>query len=83
MEKIKTSEQIVELRSHSFYCDGCGAFLGESKEEADGYYEEKGLFNIRVFRYYEISKHFCDKCKKDFELKLNNLLLDLGFKENV
>ena len=77
---IKTEVEIrtKEVRTHHFYCDDCGKYLGESREYDDGWYEDLGEFNMR-FGEYSISKHLCDDCREKFYVKLNKSLLDLGF----
>lgn len=72
-----------EQREHHFYCDECGEFLGVSHEYEDGYYEKLGEFTLelRVSSWYNVKKNLCDKCKEKFINKVENALIELGFKK--
>ena len=95
MEKIK--EEIVQRtsRTHEFYCDNCGEFLGSTIEYDDGYAPEINNYiasiNIPLdcnhgigakSAYYSLNKHYCNSCLNDFISKIHNVLINFGFTVN-
>ena len=81
MQKITIHNRVVQETHHGFYCDDCGAELGISVEHDDGYYENKGLFemNLNIGKWYAYRKHLCPKCRQKFIIKLEHTLESLGF----
>lgn len=78
-------EKVAEVGyKHSFYCDKCGEYLGTTDEWDDGWYAERGEFELRLYvdGWYHIKKHFCESCKKDFLDNMKAALIDMGFKED-
>lgn len=47
-KQIKRKKEIIKI-THEFYCDNCGKFLGSSEEWDDGYYEELGSFENKLY----------------------------------
>lgn len=82
MQKITIHNRVVQETHHSFHCDDCGTELGISVEHDDGYYEEKGSFemNLNIGEWYSVKKHLCPKCRQKFITKLGQTLESLGFK---
>ena len=83
MKKVIVKKVEKEDREHHFYCDDCGEFLGVSHEYDDGYYPEIGEFelNFYITSWYRVKKNLCDKCKEKFIEKVQNTLVELGFKQ--
>lgn len=51
---------------HEFYCDECNSPLGSSYECDDGYYEERGVTELKIRvndSWYTMHKNFCTRCK--------------------
>lgn len=84
MEKITTKEITTTETTHYFYCDGCSKELGHSSEYEDGYYSQIGKFEHHVYigHRYTFTKHFCPECEQEFVVKLQRILLKLGYKED-
>lgn len=82
----KTREVIRSLTSieHSFYCDECGKHIGTSTEHDDGWYQDFGKFEVKMYidGWYYLKKCLCDKCRYEFSEKLKTNLYNLGFKRN-
>lgn len=73
MEKIETKKVEKEERKHKFYCDVCNKFLGESIEYEDGYYEEYGDIEHKIFIHrtnYIIKMNLCEEC---YQKKMNEI----------
>ena len=83
MEKVITKIIEKEKRTHKFYCDSCGKYLGSSEEYDDGYYNEICEFSIdihdRELGTYAIHKNFCNECKEKFLIKFRQILIENGF----
>lgn len=83
---VKTKEVVREVREyeHSFYCDECGKHLGTSKEHSDGWYEEFGGLELKIYinGWYRLNKCLCDECRYKFLEKFKTDLFDLGFKKD-
>ena len=81
MEKI--IKKIVEVEDvvHEFYCDDCNKHLGTSYECDDGWYDELGRFEQKVYvnGWLYFRKCLCDKCKYETINKLRTNLFDFGF----
>lgn len=88
MDKLITVTETVEKRTHRFFCDECGALLGESVEHDDGYYTKFGqvprsnmpqddqILGIHV----ELLKNcLCDKCLEKKQNEVRDALVKLGF----
>lgn len=79
----KTIKEMVEIEevSHEFYCDECEKHLGTSIECDDGWYQDFGEFEIKIYinGWYHIKKCLCDKCRYEFVEKLKTDLYNLGF----
>ena len=85
MRQVEKKTIEVEQNVYSFYCDRCGEFLGESVEFDDGYVPDIWQFvhSIRFGdKWYEMSKHFCDECKKKQIKDTEMALINLGYKED-
>lgn len=84
MEKIETKTITKEELTHHFYCDDCGEYLGETKEDEDCYYDKLGevdwSFRLPHARY-KIDKCLCDKCKVKIFMKIEQVLKETGFKK--
>ena len=83
MEKeIKESVQRTKI-THEFYCDECGASLGQSEEHDDGYYEKIGdeewSFYIRSAGWFHKRGNYCPACRRKVEQSIIDALLKLGF----
>ena len=83
MEKTKEIVREIKKYEHSFYCDECGKHLGTSIEYDDGWYQDFGEFEIKIYinGWYHIKKCLCDKCRYEFVEKLKTDLYKLGFKK--
>lgn len=81
MEKVEKSTKTIEERKHLFYCDECGEFLGETYEHEDGWYPEKGEFELRLYvdGWLAIDKHLCDECRKNLIENIRSVLKNIGF----
>lgn len=85
MEKIKTELATRKIFTHSFYCDDCGDYIGESHEYEDGYYDELGYYERKYFcdsshEWINLKKCLCDKCIKKQDTLIKEHLFSLGFK---
>ena len=83
MEKVETKIVQKESNRHHFYCDNCGHYLGNTFEYDDGYYEELGEFEMKMYTprgWYKIEKCFCNKCAEDFLNKVYASLEAAEFK---
>lgn len=83
MEKVETKTRKVEDRTHHFYCDYCGHYLGNTVEYWDGYYAELGEFELKMCTprgWYKLEKCFCNDCKDKFLNNVYTSLEDAGFK---
>ena len=82
MENIDYDFREVEVPIHKFYCDDCGEYLGESEEYDDGYYVEKGEYNVEFNfdHWYTLEKCLCEKCAEKKNNQIFQALKDLGFK---
>lgn len=84
MQKVEERKIEVERRVYSFYCDGCGKFLGESEEWDDGYVPDTGTFWHNIFfndYWYRLKKCFCPECEEKQIRKTIETLKRLGYKE--
>lgn len=79
MEKIEKIIRTVEDVTHCFYCDDCNKYLGESKEYDDGLYRELGEYELHFGNCY-IKKCLCVECREKLIEKIDNALMELGFK---
>lgn len=88
MDQIVTTKRIIEDRTHKFYCDECGKFLGESTEYSDGYYEKFGevprhdmpQYNHILGIHIKLSKTcLCDECLEKKQEEVREALGKLGF----
>ena len=83
MEKIETKTKQIEDRTHYFYCDDCGRYIGYSNEHEDGYYQELGELDLNWFTpngWYTFEKCLCASCRDKFLANLYKILEDTGFK---
>ena len=82
MEQVKITPKYCEERTHWFYCDECGKYLGESHEYDDGWYETFGKFELSIYmdRKYNLHKYLCEICKHKLMLEIEENLRRLGFK---
>ena len=83
MEKATTETITTTKTTHHFYCDHCNIHLGSSKEYNDGYYEEFGEFELKMYTprgWYSLDKHLCDECREEFLNEFYNTLETIGFK---
>lgn len=78
----------VELKNgnfiHTFRCDNCNDFLGQSIECDDGYYEDFGRYNVSIFiegTWYCLHKNLCKNCLPNVTQDLVNTLNEKGFKK--
>lgn len=85
MEQLKIREIKTQEKKHIFYCDRCQKELGESIEIDDGYYEEKGSYEQKIFingrGWYNLHLCLCDKCKDIYNEKIVETLKNIGFTE--
>ena len=82
VEKTEVVTYTKENTKHSFYCDGCNEYLGETFECDDGWYQELGDFEFSLYlpgEWYHIKKCFCNDCRKKFLESVKNNLLKMGF----
>lgn len=69
MEEVEIKIKQIEERTHHFYCDNCGDYIGSSQEEVDGWYQELGEFELKILMprgWYKLEKCLCEKCKEKF-----------------
>ena len=87
MDKVtKTTKTIEdETITHKFYCDECGAFLGESEECDDGYYDQIGkcIWETRdgCGKWMIKRGNYCSKCESKVKERVVSGLKKLGFKK--
>lgn len=84
MERLETRTCTREETTHHFYCDNCNKYLGKTEEYDDGLYPELGEFELKFYLpsgWHEVNKCFCDECREKFLKKVENTLIDLGFKK--
>lgn len=83
MEKTREIIKEVKQYEHSFYCDECGKHLGTSTEYDDGWYQDFGELEIKIYidGWYRIKKCLCDNCRYNFIEKLKTYLGVLGFEK--
>lgn len=89
MKKISLMQlQFTEEKQIAkFYCDTCGAYLGESITDENGCIEDVGVVSISLkaqgwFRklvYYRKELNLCKKCKDDFFCELEESLKKFGY----
>ena len=83
MDKLEVKTKTITSNVHSFYCDECGEFLGSTEEYEDGYYHDLGKFYLNYFvpehGWYEVNKHFCNKCKEKYLKQIIDNFVKLGF----
>lgn len=86
MEKTREEERVEII--HEFYCDKCGAFIGESDEYDDGWYEEPGEYSWDIrgaAGTWNMKGHYCQACfeKVNYQVvsTIGNTLKALGFKK--
>ena len=86
MERINRHKKTIEYNTHIFYCDVCGKELGFSQEYDDGWYKELGEYEMSFYTglhgWYKLHMHLCDNCAREYNEKIVNALLDLGFKKD-
>jgi hypothetical protein len=82
----KTIKEIVQVEraSHEFYCDECNKYLGTSEEYEDGWYQELGKFEQKIYidKWYRFKKCLCDNCQKSFIENLKVVLKNIGFEKD-
>lgn len=80
---VKTTEEVV----HRFYCDKCGADLGSSVENADGWYSTPEWRKLSVCipgtGWLRWNGTLCDGCYEKFLSDFCNALEKLGFEEDA
>ena len=79
MEKRIEKEIITIEHIREFYCDKCGKYLGITRENEDGYYEEIGEVDMHLYGL-ELSGNFCDYCKNRIGSQIEESLTKIGFK---
>ena len=82
MEKLEEQKIEITKKTHHFYCDECGEYLGASEECSDGYYPEIGDFELKLNIqncWYEKKNNLCDKCRKIFVDSFIEFILEKGF----
>ena len=82
MEKVEIEIIETEETTHRFYCDDCGTYLGSSTECDDGWYQEFGEFELKMYTprgRYRLNKCFCDECADKFLDKVYASLEATGF----
>lgn len=81
----KTREVIKSLKNieHSFYCDECGKHLGTVTECDDGWYQELGELELKIYidGWYRLKKCLCDDCRYRILENLKTDLCVMGFKK--
>lgn len=80
MEKIIIEQKVTYIHKHEFYCDKCGKYLGVSREYDDGYCEEIGKVELKLYDL-ELSGLFCDDCKNKIISQIEEALIKIGFKK--
>ena len=83
MERRETIARTVEETIFHFYCDDCNKYLGKTEED-DGYYSELGEFDLKFHLpsgFFKVERHLCDDCKNKYLTKVENTLIELGFKK--
>lgn len=83
MEKVEEIVKMEVTYKHSFYCDKCGKHLGTTEEQDDGWYDECGEFELRIYLngWYVLKKHLCDSCIDDFVDEAKTTLINMGFEK--
>jgi len=79
MKKIIVEKKVIYIHKHEFYCDKCGKYLGISREYDDGYCEEIGKVDLKLYDL-ELSGCFCDECKNKISSQIEEALIKIGFK---
>lgn len=88
MEKKCKREVLTVKTIHEFYCDKCGAKIGESTECEDGTYEPVGWIDMTLLQIihntgqtkeFRLDKHFCNDCKMAFLENVKKFWIELGF----
>ena len=81
MEKIRKTTKYIEENKHEFYCDECEKYLGASYEHDDGWYDKKGMFELKFYvdGWYHVKKCLCDDCIERFIRKVEWNLINMGF----
>ena len=82
MEKVERVPKTTYRDVHYFYCDDCGTYLGATEEYDDGWYGEKGKFELSFCvssRWYRMNKQLCDECREKVLSKVADNLIQLGF----
>lgn len=88
MDRVKKEVRTHIAQCHSFFCDECGKFLGESVEFADGYYEKFGQVprpkmpledRILGMRFKPAQTCLCDDCLAKKQDDVRKALIACGF----
>lgn len=82
MEKVENKTRQIEDRTHHFYCDDCGAYIGSSHEYDDGWYQELGEFELHWFTpngWYKLENYLCNDCRDKLLTKVCAELEAAGF----
>jgi len=83
MDKETTDVEAVMRRVHNFYCDNCEKFLGTRTEYDDGFYDEIGKCEYKIFinnKWFERKSILCESCKQKFENEFIEALGKYNFK---
>ncbi len=87
METAEIKKRTITETYHIFCCDDCGAFIGNSRENSDGYYSELGQFRVLLYlecgvrNRLEKKQCLCNACKEKATNKIYEALTTLGFEE--
>lgn len=82
MDKTTVQQKTIISTLHDFYCDDCGTYIGQTKENDNGYYERLGDIDFEIYVFndrFRLIKCLCDSCKYNFIQNLKNELKKIGF----
>ena len=83
MERVEVVKR--DNRIHHFLCDGCGKELGSSVEYDDGYYEQCGSYEQKVYvdGWYEFKANYCKDCAEKKTQEIISAIQAMGFEKRI
>lgn len=83
-EIIETKTAQYQYNIHKITCDKCGKHICDSEEYDDGYYDDPGEYEQKIYieeNVYKLSMQLCEDCKRETTKLLIKILQDFGFKQ--